>query len=403
MREKKFSLVVGVCITCLFIAVQAFSGVYLNSSHGNATTGVDRSSLDTNLSAYSVGNCAHCHLQHASLSGNPYTYQDYLLANFGNFAGYQFCTECHDAGGPATDDIDSLYKLPLTIGHGSGNPDANTPVECVECHNPHQAQAPTAGTARGNDATTGSIKGVSGVDVLGGVWPTPGTPSGGNEILASPIFTPIDPITQEWQLCLKCHGGQVAGLTNIAEQINPNNYSAHPVASTNWNNTFLTTNATTALNPPFNVANAPIYCSDCHGSENDASPKGPHGSNNIYMLKLVGPATGKSWAQGPYDALCLDCHDIETASNFGDHPDGRGQHGSDLGCSACHGSNIGVGGRVGSIHGVNYQWPNSSGGDPGLTSFSFLLGGYITELYNDGNNRCASGGTDCGGHSGRTF
>ena len=35
------------------------AGAYRNSSHGNSTTGVDRSTIDAKFTAYSKGNCAH--------------------------------------------------------------------------------------------------------------------------------------------------------------------------------------------------------------------------------------------------------------------------------------------------------------------------------------------------------
>ena len=42
-------------------------GPYLYSAHGSITYGVNRSSLST--FGYSMGNCAHCHEQHASIGG----------------------------------------------------------------------------------------------------------------------------------------------------------------------------------------------------------------------------------------------------------------------------------------------------------------------------------------------
>ncbi len=57
-------------ITLLFLGGSlAYAGDYTNSAHGNSTIGVDRSSIDSKYSAYSNGNCAHCHEAHASLCG----------------------------------------------------------------------------------------------------------------------------------------------------------------------------------------------------------------------------------------------------------------------------------------------------------------------------------------------
>ena len=43
----------------------AYAGTYLDSAHGNSTHGVDRKST----TQYAIGNCAHCHEQHASIGG----------------------------------------------------------------------------------------------------------------------------------------------------------------------------------------------------------------------------------------------------------------------------------------------------------------------------------------------
>ena len=78
---------------------------YTWSAHGNASYGVNRSSLST--SGYSIGNCAHCHEQHASIGGaepEPNTGDDagpdiYLLYKMlwgtGNPQAYEFCYGCH--------------------------------------------------------------------------------------------------------------------------------------------------------------------------------------------------------------------------------------------------------------------------------------------------------------------
>ncbi|MBI5193521.1 MAG: cytochrome C, partial [Nitrospirae bacterium] len=76
-----------------------------------------------------------------------------------------------------------------------------------------------------------------------------------------------------------------------------------------------------------NVGNQTMYCSDCHGTDAEAStdPKGPHGSSYKYMLK----GTGKYWptksdgstlwrlnttdAQNT-DLFCKNCHPIYDGS-----------------------------------------------------------------------------------------
>lgn len=65
---------IGYCTVLLFvlaclIADPASAGPYLDSAHGNATYGVNRSSIDSTYTAFATGNCAHCHEMHASIGG----------------------------------------------------------------------------------------------------------------------------------------------------------------------------------------------------------------------------------------------------------------------------------------------------------------------------------------------
>jgi len=56
--------------TLLLPVISAEAGQYLNSAHGNASTGVNRSSIDPVYSQYATGNCNHCHEHHASINGS---------------------------------------------------------------------------------------------------------------------------------------------------------------------------------------------------------------------------------------------------------------------------------------------------------------------------------------------
>jgi hypothetical protein len=55
------------CLVILMLLVGGVSdaGTYLDSAHGNSTYGVDR----TSTTQYTIGHCAHCHEQHASIAG----------------------------------------------------------------------------------------------------------------------------------------------------------------------------------------------------------------------------------------------------------------------------------------------------------------------------------------------
>ena len=78
---------------------KADSGPYLNSTHGNTSYGVDRRTIDgVNLFPdYAIGNCAHCHEQHASVGGITTTPSKYVLF-YDNYVSQTdaFCFKCHD-------------------------------------------------------------------------------------------------------------------------------------------------------------------------------------------------------------------------------------------------------------------------------------------------------------------
>ena len=46
---------------------------YINSAHGNSSTGIERSTLGVTAgggsAGFAIGNCVHCHEQHASVGG----------------------------------------------------------------------------------------------------------------------------------------------------------------------------------------------------------------------------------------------------------------------------------------------------------------------------------------------
>lgn len=199
----------------------------------------------------------------------------------------------------------------------------------------------------------------------------------------------------EYQLCLKCHGGQAAyTLADLRGQFNPNNYAVHPVTTNgnNWKNQFVRTNFATVLNTPWNAnRDAQMYCSDCQGSETGTDPKGPRGSTIKYMLK-AGP--------GPtlFDNLCLICHkdpalpgmsswtDIWGTALVGDHnylghqsvatnPAGTNA----LDCLACHGDSGGP--WVSNVHGANFLGNNNGAGTTSRPSYAFLVSSLITKNY----------------------
>lgn len=381
------------------------AGTYKNSAHGGYNTagrGVARASMPT---TYSAGNCAHCHEQHASIGGSEPTPAGgpanfLLLDDLDTSAGNAACNYCHDGSVTSPVTVDNIAsQITKTYHHDPFS--ALGSVLCNDCHDSHVAQNTNHQEAvNGNTIpATSPLLAVAGVSLNYGA---PGAPASGAEgfgVLPNP--TALDPVTMEYQLCFKCHGGQAAYplLADLRGQFHPGNYSVHPVTTENnatWNNLFLRTtpaafNATWGGN-----INAEMYCSDCHGSETGGDPQGPHGSTIQYLLKAGGPPA----PAGNFDALCLKCHndpalpgmsfwvDVWNTALVGDHSyfghqsvvTNPGAGTNALGCLACHGDSGGP--LVSNIHGANYMGVvNNPGTDTPLPSFTFLVSSFINKLY----------------------
>lgn len=365
------------------------------------------------------GNCHNCH--------NPHGYDDgsglvpYMLfardSQTGDSPAYEMgCEACHDGtqGGAFKDvqaqlnktyahpthDYNDRHTLPES-GSASFGP-ANRHAECVDCHNPHTVVSGTNHVA----GTTGNA--VS--DVLKYVW---GVQPTWTSIWTQPTsFTVRKPATYndgaqyEYQICFKCHtryglGADTDGtandgiypsispattggtVTDQAMEFNINNKSAHPVVvgldnlTGSYNPDNINSNA---MNSPWtSVGTQTMYCSDCHGAndEHSTGAKGPHGSSRAFMLKDATDGSNVYWpagsggklfslndiagsdsAENPYRGLnsnwstelfCLNCHDVFPSSdkntwrheahskhddrNYEPTPDGNRHN---VYCIACH-------------------------------------------------------------------
>ncbi|MBU2537799.1 MAG: hypothetical protein KKH22_05125 [Proteobacteria bacterium] len=312
----------------LYFPLSVFAGDYRNSSHGNATTGVDRSSIDTKYTTFSKGNCAHCHEQHASLAGiepNPVSGAASPYAVFANEEN--LCFECHDVGGPAKTDIKSQYqktnkhpKLTDPATEGIHRPWEKTSTdftgayrhaECTDCHNPHAATA------------ANPIFNVTGVNPANG--------SAGS--LPTFTFVTVTDRDQQYKVCFKCHSNWTATTRLTAAQFNPANDSFHWVEKDKL--ATYTPNSSSGkgiyYTAKFNLTSAPVMmprtsfsytdanlrvlalrCSDCHGADSSTAltPKGPHGSSVAKILKVPVGSTYTVW--GPTadmnNAWCFNCH-----------------------------------------------------------------------------------------------
>lgn len=355
-------------------------GNYTSSTHGNSTSGVNRSSIDSKYSTYAIGNCAHCHEAHASMDGvEPFPSAgidagpDKVLL-FSEEEGV--CEACHYTIVPRNvkDQSGKTYRHPMHDYSGrhtlreygqSGAPfrDANRHAECADCHEPHFIGYPgttyhtyNAGTPADNNLVSNAIKGVWGVE-----------PDSSPLWTATKTFTEQKTVavgsTKEYQICYKCHsyyafqdsdgvtaivGPSGDYITDQAMEFSPGNASAHPVQVTLNNLTGSSSpkalDSVQISSPWTNVGNQTMWCCDCHGND-AASPVGPHGSNAKFMLK----GTGKYWptksdgttlwklnttdAQNS-DLFCKNCHPIYSSGWMNNVHSHNKHSGSE--CVECH-------------------------------------------------------------------
>jgi len=255
------------------------------------------------------GACVNCHWPHGwpDDADMPVDYprlwvERYDLANDGSDPddAEDLCFTCHD-GSPATSDIRGdfskgtngaeIFHHPVADSEQS----AGRSVECVDCHNPHEA--------RSDD----KLAGVAGVDIDG--------------LPVGPGTADDRPIEQS-ELCFKCHGdGYNASrpdTTNKRLDFQTANSAFHPVAGAGQNQS---ANLADQLLGGLTTSST-ITCSDCHNSDatadvsgpaagSGAATNGPHGSTHAairrgsYWTALNGPS---NWNPNNFE-LCFLCHD----------------------------------------------------------------------------------------------
>lgn len=332
--------------------------------------------------------CTGCHMPHNAL-GPPR-----LLRG----KDEQDCIACHNGGS-------NLSPVPLNVfaefaktGHpfasGTNLHDRtesavlnnNRHATCVDCHNPHASQAiQSYGVPPLVRAPQNGLLGVSAADGV----------------------TVLNPAVNQFENCLRCHGGSagkvldpkfgyhpirvVAGgdPLNVVQEFAITSTSSHPVTHDR---------ASALLQPSLRtqmvqldgvtlgrVVGVRIFCTDCHNSDDNrefggTGPNGPHGSKWTHILErryemsqavvagqlITNPYPNPDLTvNGPY-ALCGKCHDLSQIvanSSFTEHA----RHINDgFSCSTCHTAH-GMGAVTGSISGerlvnfdVNVVAPNGA-------------------------------------------
>ena len=270
-----------------------------------------------------------CYTCHSGKAGSP--------AGAKNVASVFAGTSKHDLAlsstGARKHDQDAEYAAALNPNPRLSG--ANRHVECADCHNMHQSDA--SPRLAGTNLASGALKGVWGVDASAGVaW---SAPSGWT-------WTKKNPVTAEYQVCLKCHSAAAYGstppdaspnptsgtsywpigkYTDQALEFNPNNPSYHAV----WGGSKASIYGTYDASAGWTAASS-MYCSDCHRPDTVTTPSvgGAHASNTPFMLggystpaasRYVtghGPTEYASQAARDADfALCFQCHNPGGASS----------------------------------------------------------------------------------------
>ncbi len=246
----------------------------------------------TTYTTVAQNGCENCHNPHSA--GGKLRLMDFLPEE-------NNCLDCHN-GNVAAKNIQAeeakTYRHNVYNYSGIHDPVENAlvgtnHVECVDCHNPHQANSTAAVAPNVN----GFLLGVKGIDQNGNL---------------------LNPAVYEYQICYRCHTN-TPGMpppaaprkivqTNVSLEFATSNPSFHPVVGAR-NNTEITGN----LLPP-NTASTILYCTACHASDGSGSA-GPHGSIYPHILKLQYLTADNTTESAAAYALCYSCHNRNNIIN----------------------------------------------------------------------------------------
>jgi len=289
--------------------------------------------------------CAECHANHGSVNYNLWIYGE----DTATYSG--LCLRCHDGTNPAYPAAKNIkadlqkgtnnsYRHPvldITAGTRHHNKEVyqNRPLterhaECSDCHDPHSSNRNPASAPM----APGGLYNISGVGVD---WRTgqPNAVTWDNYETNPPGFTWKNAITNQYEICVKCHSyysygttppgpGTSGGVldpnsrtqTDPVKEFNPNNAGYHAVMGESKASVGFGDYVGADRNGNPWSTTSRMYCEDCHGTDNTAvnAPKGPHGSANKFILKRpYVPATDReaktgTGSSGTDNHLCFLCH-----------------------------------------------------------------------------------------------
>lgn len=249
--------------------------------------------------------CAACHVQPGK------------LGSLAAATTYDVCFSCHGTISQsrrivATADISSVlrkrYRHPIVDTAATHSPDEELPeksastrrhVTCQDCHRIHVSTPDNA------------LEGVKGY-------------SARRERNIKAV--------REYEVCYKCHSDSANlpyNMKNKRLEFDQSNMSFHPIEGPGRNR------RVPSLIRQLNVSST-INCTDCHGNDDPYGPKGPHGSNQEYLLKNEYRRTEGSESAKTYE-LCYSCHERQSIienQSFKKHKEHIIYY--RIPCSACH-------------------------------------------------------------------
>lgn len=233
--------------------------------------------------------CTACHAGHGA-SRSPMLVQNQR----------DLCLDCHgegsrradlapDAAPPAVASaFAKVSSHPIT--RGAYSKFEGHVVVCTSCHSPHRASDDQR-TSRGRKR-----------------------------------HAPNDPLRFEYELCESCHDH--TARIDIASLIEPANRSSHPLKA-----------PATGRSPSTlaEFSGTEINCTDCHGNDEAAGPRGPHGSNIPHLLRRGYRTSDGSEESKKAFELCYSCHDRQAVLQRSPFPQ-HGEHidAMKISCATCH-------------------------------------------------------------------
>lgn len=357
-------LLLAWAMACLAPA-PSFAGPYLDSAHGDADHGVDRSAIDTKYISYAKGNCGHCHEMHASLEGEEPAPGNGASAHVLFAPGYNsartqnpyqasddFCFYCHSSeagpqvtnedystvfGGAATGSgpqtimeafnqlsyhnlYDIWYFLSNDTDYATWFSDIENP--CSACHNSHLAKRNWDSVQSGFPLES-AISRPGDHDYLWGetelmsdytAYEAPYSSSGSRE--PAGIGDPDGADTPDYvRFCMSCHTPDKAIYsTDLARNLSYIDWLStgvdpdkHGAADRDGTDHFREPYATAAASKGDFV----LSCLDCHES---------HGSGNIMMVRRRINGENLEGSIVSTDAMsyaCKRCHPDDLAAEAG--------------------------------------------------------------------------------------